>query len=501
MKRNSLFNGKRRVIFCAAAIAGFAVLLTAVCSDFNPADKKEGPNGTSVRYTLTTDVSPAGSGSVNRDPDSLDYAPDAYVILTAVPADGWIFDHWVGSGPAASRNASIQLTISANRNLTAVFDSIGAVDPAVRCTLTVSRSPLNGGSVNVNPDSPDYASGTRVTITAVPEIGWKFDRWDGDMAADGATITVTMNRNRNLTAIFSREDGTLPDSVIVPVTFYDFHSDRSNPEFEQPHKGGLMTGLVEGALDEDNKPTATAPAVDHLNQGIRFWFRDWNNLGKYKMPSAYLKKFRPIYLYGIGLNGPYTVAPPGKERALDNSAYATNAGWREGSTTFQWVANASKDTTVGGVGFSVDTAYTNKVIDGWLNFEIVNEDTRMYRFDRSPFFPLDRRDDAFGHEWVGMDEAQSHNYSFTMEMEFPFVVKDSMTFNFTGDDDVWVFIDKSLVLDLGGMHEPEPGNFTVTTVNNGEFSEIGRRRTLRVFYAERHATGSNILIETNIIAP
>ncbi|MDR2727856.1 MAG: hypothetical protein LBB56_01900, partial [Chitinispirillales bacterium] len=39
-------------------------------------------------------------------------------------------------------------------------------------------------------------------------------------------------------------------SVIhVPVTFYDFHSDRTNPEFEQPHQSGLRTGAVRSTLD------------------------------------------------------------------------------------------------------------------------------------------------------------------------------------------------------------------------------------------------------------
>jgi fibro-slime domain-containing protein len=295
------------------------------------------------------------------------------------------------------------------------------------------------------------------------------------------------------------------DPVIqVPVTFYDFHSDRSNPEFEQPHKGGLMQRMVENTLDADNKPMATAPAVDRMNQGVRFWFREWNNLGQYTMAAAYLKKFRPIYLYGTSSSGPYTVAPPGLEQPLRDAAWASNNGWREGSTTFMWVANASKDTTVGGTSFSVDNAYANKVIKATLPFELANESTGMYRFNRSgdnPFFPLDRAEGTLGIEWVSVNDAPRHNYSFTMELEFQFVVKGGMTFNFRGDDDVWVFIDKSLVLDIGGIHEPEPDKFTVTEVNNGEFSEIGKQRTLRVFYAERHAKDANILIETNIIAP
>ncbi|MDR2694448.1 MAG: hypothetical protein LBB74_09590, partial [Chitinispirillales bacterium] len=46
-----------------------------------------------------------------------------------------------------------------------------------------------------------------------------------------------------------------PATVEIPVTFYDFHSDRSNPEFEQPHTSGLRRGMVANTLDGDNKPT------------------------------------------------------------------------------------------------------------------------------------------------------------------------------------------------------------------------------------------------------
>ncbi|MDR2694416.1 MAG: hypothetical protein LBB74_09430, partial [Chitinispirillales bacterium] len=46
-----------------------------------------------------------------------------------------------------------------------------------------------------------------------------------------------------------------PDTQWVNVTFYDFHSDRSNPEFEQPHTSGLRRGMVANTLDGDNKPT------------------------------------------------------------------------------------------------------------------------------------------------------------------------------------------------------------------------------------------------------
>jgi hypothetical protein len=48
---------------------------------------------------------------------------------------------------------------------------------------------------------------------------------------------------------------TYPDVIWVPVTFYDFHSDRFNLEFEQRHQGMLRTGMVDSTLGADEKPT------------------------------------------------------------------------------------------------------------------------------------------------------------------------------------------------------------------------------------------------------
>jgi len=106
-------------------------------------------------------------------------------------------------------------------------------------------------------------------------------------------------------------------TINVRVTFYDFQSDRSNPEFEQPHDGRRLTvqagvnrvaqGMVADTLDLDGKPVLGA--WPYMNHGIRFWFRDWNNLQSYEMAApahnqtidgvsrGYLERFRPFYMY------------------------------------------------------------------------------------------------------------------------------------------------------------------------------------------------------------
>ena len=45
-----------------------------------------------------------------------------------------------------------------------------------------------------------------------------------------------------------------PDTIWIPVTFYDFHSDKSNPEFEVDHTGSLRKGMVADTLNASKKP-------------------------------------------------------------------------------------------------------------------------------------------------------------------------------------------------------------------------------------------------------
>jgi fibro-slime domain-containing protein len=104
----------------------------------------------------------------------------------------------------------------------------------------------------------------------------------------------------------------------------------------------------------------------------------------------------------------------------------------------------------------------------------------------SSFFPLDGT--GFG------DQGQPHNFSFTTEIHTSFTYNGGETFTFKGDDDVWVFIDKKLAIDLGGRHAQETGSIQLNTLG----LTVGAAYDLAVFHAERHTTQSNFRIDTTL---
>ncbi|MFW6039316.1 MAG: fibro-slime domain-containing protein [bacterium] len=167
-------------------------------------------------------------------------------------------------------------------------------------------------------------------------------------------------------------------------------------------------------------------------------------------------------------------------------------------------------------GVNIEIPYTLHLDNGR------DEPGGVYSFARERpeyFFPIDDAGFGLSEGPLVWAEPGTHNYHFTYELQTRFTYTDpeerdnEMMFQFTGDDDVWVFINGKLAVDLGGVHQQERGSINLDSGifrrydHNGNLmaeEEIdlgltpGMSYELKLFFAERHTSEANFRIETTL---
>ena len=261
----------------------------------------------------------------------------------------------------------------------------------------------------------------------------------------------------------------------LPVVYRDFKGSNEpggHPDFEASGRmvknsdGSIFMGwneigcgLVLPTLGTDSKPVAFTGMPDTVNGtqvplGVGKQQRTVSGPGCYPSTTG---------VCDVGTCAPWKITPP---------------TWsiKDGSSFAQWYNT---------------TANVNIEIPGSLSLVETPPGSGVSVYDTDAFFPID-------NQGFGNTPGQTHNYSFTTEIHVKFTYQAAQKFTFRGDDDLWIFVNGKLALDIGGQHQALEGTIDFDTQASALGITVGQSYPMDIFQAERQTTASNFRIETNI---
>ena len=260
-----------------------------------------------VQHTLTINAT-NGTVATNPNPTNGTYDEGTVVGLTATPASGYQFDGW--SGDASGATTSVNVTMDADKTVTATFSLI-------QRTLTINAT--NGTvATNPNPTNGTYDNGTVVGLTATPAAGYQFDGWSGDATGTTNPLSITMDADKTVTAIFSQIQRTLNVTIVGNGTVTLASGSATNGTYADgtvlslvatPDAGYGFTGFTGDAtgttspfsitMDADKNITATFSATASVNDINRLDFEMYPNPTKGNLTFGLQEEVKTIELFNL----------------------------------------------------------------------------------------------------------------------------------------------------------------------------------------------------------
>jgi len=175
-------------------------------------------NYTAIPYTVALSSNPLTGGTTTGGGV---FNSGSSVTVTALANAGYTFTNWTEGATIVSTSSNYIFTIAGNRTLVANFTVI----PPSQLTVVLSSNPLVGGTTT---GAGSFNSGTSVSVTATPGVGYTFTNWTegANIVSSSSNYTFTIIANRTLVANFT----------IIPASQFAVNLSSNPPT------GGTTTG-------------------------------------------------------------------------------------------------------------------------------------------------------------------------------------------------------------------------------------------------------------------
>ena len=207
-----------------------------------------------VAYTVTTQVDPAGGGTVLGQGE---YARGAQVRIKGQPAAGYGFVDWTASPVVEFANATAAETTftmpDSSVTVTANFE-------LVYYTLTMAVTPADTGTAVDLTGDASYAMGAEISIKAEPAEGYRFVNWTapaGSFANQNAATTTFTMPAENVTVTANFQEGAAEEFTLTVAV--------------QPLVGGILNPPVGTYLREEGETVTIQVVAPTSGYQFLYW--------------------------------------------------------------------------------------------------------------------------------------------------------------------------------------------------------------------------------------